>query len=324
MAAVKSRSRSPKPRAVAEPELPSVSHDVDATQKIRLAYTAPKQSKFRVAALLRFTRPDGSQGTIGGTNAEPHDANIRGAICAERLALGVFQREEAAKGSKIRRVVCATDCDAPIYPGPLCREFLTSLCDADTEVVAAGANGDVATQPLRALLPIPSLYRRGDQDSMTALGERLGAAAGPPPEDLMLGLPEGSLGRAYAAAVAKARRQLKQKAVFPVCFAAAVCFEDGRVHSVCELKGIEYGCTVDAVSLLLPELLRSREEQLRAVCVVQVDQHGLGHAPFAAARSLLVEHGFGHVAVCGQAEDGSWLACSCKEALPHCNFLEIF
>ena len=27
-----------------------------------------------------------------------------------------------------------------------------------------------------------------------------------------------------------------------------------------ELKGIEYGCTVDAVSLLMPELVRARED----------------------------------------------------------------
>ena len=31
-----------------------------------------------------------------------------------------------------------------------------------------------------------------------------------------------------------------------------------------ELKGIEYGCTVDAVSLLMPELIRARAKQLAA------------------------------------------------------------
>ena len=66
-----------------------------------------------------------------------------------------FQKTEAQNGAKITRVVCATDCKAvgwllfliemccvwvfsafsvdhrwqdPIYPGPLCREFLTSTC----------------------------------------------------------------------------------------------------------------------------------------------------------------------------------------------------
>ena len=42
-----------------------------------------------------------------------------------------------------------------------------------------------------------------------------------------------------------------QASVFPVLFAAAAHFEDGRVHIVAELKGIEYGCTVDAVAWCL-------------------------------------------------------------------------
>ena len=33
------------------------------------------------------SREDGSEGTIEAVNAEPHDANIRGAICAERAAM---------------------------------------------------------------------------------------------------------------------------------------------------------------------------------------------------------------------------------------------
>ena len=57
-------------------------------------------------------------------NAEPHDANIRGAICAaprrkavfsrcsakERAALCTFQKTE--KDARITRVVCATDAKA--------------------------------------------------------------------------------------------------------------------------------------------------------------------------------------------------------------------
>merc|ERR1712072_1011995 len=102
-------------------------------------------------------------------------------------------------------------------------------------------------------------------------------------------------------------RQKKQASVFPVLFAAAAHFEDGRVHTVAELKGIEYGCTVDAGSLLLPELLRSRREGLGLPsCVVQVDQFGVAHAPFAGARSLFIEHGFGEVHVSAHKADGEW------------------
>uniref|UniRef100_A0A7S4QQ05 Cytidine deaminase n=1 Tax=Alexandrium monilatum TaxID=311494 RepID=A0A7S4QQ05_9DINO len=323
MASESGRSRSPPPRdrsGQAQPEpAATVEHDVEAAHRLRRDYAPPRQSKFRVAALLRFTRQDGSMGTIGAVNAEPHDANIRGAICAERAALCRFQREEADRGSRVRRVVCVTDADAPIFPGPLCREFLTATCEPDVEVVAAGT-GDSKTlvQPLRELLPLPSIYRRGDQDSMKALGSKLGATAGAPAG--------GPLAAAYTAAVALARRQEAQAAVFPVLFAAAVVFGDGRVHSAAELKGIEYGCTVDAVSLLLPEMLRSREDvDMPSVFIVQADNFGLAHAPFAAARSLLMEHGFGDVKVCAHTDDGRWAApIAVRESLPFSNFTELF
>lgn len=292
---------------------------MEAAHTLRKEYGPPRQSKFRVAALLRFTRPDGSVGTIGAVNAEPHDANIRGAICAERAAMCRFQREEADMGSRVVRVVCATDAEAPIFPGPLCREFLTATCASDVEVVAAGSAGKVLVRPLSQLLPLPSPYRRGDQDSMKALGARLGATVGPPADG-------GLLAAAYTAAFAMAQRQGAQAAVFPIQFAAAVSFSDGRVHRVAELKGIEYGCTVDAVSLLLPELLRAREEGgAPAAFVVQADNFGLAHAPFGGARSLLLEHGFGDVKICGHTDEGKWAnPLTVRESLPFSNFTEMF
>jgi len=98
------------------------------------------------------------------------------------------------------------------------------------------------------------------------------------------------------------------------------------VHAVAELKGIEYGCTVDAATLLMPELIRARKEGgPKAMCVVQADQFGLAHAPFAAARSLLVEHGFGDVLLCGHGDDGEWAAAiTAQESLPHADFVQIF
>jgi len=311
-----SRSRTP-PGSRVEPEV-SVAADIAAAHGFRRDYVPPRQSKFRVAALLRFKRTDGSTGTIGAVNAEPHDANIRGAICAERAALCRFQQEEEAAGSQVVRVVCATDATTPIFPGPLCREFLTATCDPEVEVVAACAAGEWLAQPLRQLLPLPSLYRRGDQDSMKVKGARLGADAKPPVD--------GSLAKAYAAAVCYARRQQAQAQVFPVLFAAAVYFGDGRVKCMAELKGIEYGCTVDAVTLLLPDLLRNREAgNAPPTYVLQADQFGLAHAPFAAARSLLLEHSFGDVKVCAHDDDGKWTrVITIRESLPHSNFTELF
>merc|ERR1712008_227533 len=137
------------------------------------------------------------------------------------------------------------------------------------------------------LLPFPSLYRGLDQDAMKELGTKLSAA-------IVTGHEDPMVTAAYKSAAAMAKQQVKQAAVFPVLFAAAVVFEGGRIHASAELKGIEYGCTVDAVSLLLPEMCRARTAgEAGAVCVIQADHFGVAHLPFAAARSLLIEHGFG-------------------------------
>lgn len=313
-----SRSRSPVLSSAKNKVLATAKDDVLAAHDLRMSYAPPLQSKFRVAALLRFVRPDGTTGVIKAVNAEPHDANIRGAICAERIALGNFQKEEAALGSRIVRVVCATDCKNTIFPGPLCREFLTATCQPDVEVIATGSDEAWVAHPLRELLPLPSLYRLRDQDSMKALGAELGAKVVAPTDEKMT--------KAYEAAVECARGQSAQATVFPVLFAAAVTFQDGRVHAASELKGIEYGCTVDAVSLLLPEMVKARKEgKPPPAVIVQADNFGLAHAPFAGARSLLVEHGFGRVLVCGHDNEGKWATpITAVESLPHADFLEIF
>ncbi|CAK9093820.1 unnamed protein product [Durusdinium trenchii] len=276
--------------------------DVKAAHRLRESYAPPRQSNFRVSAVLRFTRADGSGGTLEAVNAEPHDANIRGAICAERAAMCLFQKTEG-NGAEIRRVVCATDCKDPIYPGPLCREFLTSSCGPEVEIVATGSDGNWVVQPLRELFRMPSPYRGLAQQEAKAKASALGGQV-KPPEDALAA-------KVYQAAFALARKQEPQTVVYPITFAAAVGFEDGEVAFAAELKGIEYGCTVDAASLLIPELQRRRghSDTSRARVLMQVDNFGVAHAPFSGARSLLVEHGFGDVLVTAHghwSSEGMW------------------
>ena len=64
-----------------------------------------------------------------------------------------------------------------------------------------------------------------------------------------------------------------------------------------DLKGLEYGCSLDPVCQLLHMMTRRHRQGHRAVRLVQVDQYSVYHAPFAQARSLLLEHGFGDVKV---------------------------
>lgn len=99
---------------------------------------------------------------------------------------------------------------------------------------------------------------------------------------------------------------------YPITYAAAVLFDDGSMAAACQKKALEYGCTLDAVCQLAhvmddendfddhDETGFSQEDQMppfrpkrKPVLLVQMDQYGLVHAPFAPARAFLSEHGYG-------------------------------
>jgi hypothetical protein len=92
---------------------------------------------------------------------------------------------------------------------------------------------------------------------------------------------------------------------------AGVLFDDGSVAVSRQDKGLEYGCTVDAVTKLCAAIEGSGEAQGAAtqqqqeqprprrkpLVVMQVDQLGICHAPHAKGRSWLYEQGHGDVTV---------------------------
>ena len=60
---------------------------------------------------------------------------------------------------------------------------------------------------------------------------------------------------------------------------------------------LEYGCSLDAVTQLAPAMNAKRSCGLDTIQIVQVDQYGIAHPPFAPARAFLVEQGYGHVSI---------------------------
>ncbi|CAM9507958.1 unnamed protein product, partial [Phaeothamnion confervicola] len=86
-------------------------------------------------------------------------------------------------------------------------------------------------------------------------------------------------------------------ALHPIRYAAAVLFDDGTVETASQLKALEYGATADAVVQLVATMQQKRRAAVGARYVMQVDQFGNLHAPFAMARSILAEHGHGEVIV---------------------------
>eukprot|EP00562_Extubocellulus_spinifer_P023064 CAMPEP_0178628630 /NCGR_PEP_ID=MMETSP0698-20121128/9524_1 /TAXON_ID=265572 /ORGANISM="Extubocellulus spinifer, Strain CCMP396" /LENGTH=187 /DNA_ID=CAMNT_0020267893 /DNA_START=149 /DNA_END=709 /DNA_ORIENTATION=+ len=127
--------------------------DLIAAHRYRLSLTPPKQSNFRVVALIFYeltsetdsescnettattTCKSISTGSnkrryVVGTNDEP--CTISGSICAERAAL--LQLRFLPNVTQITKVVIVTDSPQPISPGMLCREYMSShdKIDIDT------------------------------------------------------------------------------------------------------------------------------------------------------------------------------------------------
>jgi hypothetical protein len=133
----------------------------------------------------------------------------------------------------------------------------------------------------------------------------------------------------------------------PIRFSAAVLFEDGTIESAWMLKALEYGCTLDPVSQLIRDIEKKRVCAIcsssisngteaasadsaagsgvsihqagllcKPVSLVMCDQFGVCHAPFAQARSLLSEHGYGYLTVLVHGEDGALHSPSVAELIP--------
>jgi cytidine deaminase len=101
-------------------------------------------SRFRVGAALLS-----EDGTIRpGVNLE--NASYPLSVCAERNAVAAMV---AAGQRRVLAVAVATDGAAPTPPCGGCRQVLWEFGDADTTVVAEGANGVRAGWRLGDLLP---------------------------------------------------------------------------------------------------------------------------------------------------------------------------
>jgi len=159
----------------------------------------------------------------------------------------------------------------------------------DIAVVLFSAAGAVARHALRSLFPHPSPFHGVPNARLEGAGRALAQrAAGASAE--ALGALLGGAGQAAAdlcaAVAALARQAHEQDDLYPVHLAAGVLFADGGRLLARQLKGLEYGCSADAVVRLSGALAPERAVAL----LVQCDQHGNLLAPSAPARALLTEH----------------------------------
>jgi cytidine deaminase len=339
--------------------------DIVIAQEYRIRVNPPRQSSFRVVALIYYqllgqeesSSNNSNRNYVVGANDEP--CYMNGSICAERAAL-VQLRFLPIKS--ITKVVITTDSPQPIYPGFLCREFMSSHLALDPETVPIITAGSLCRDPccrlnigktmidntfasapginhessalaslsetasafnaclgqgktfhqwnivktsLTALYPYPSPYTRLDANECVELGpilskkysdQQIIAQSQLPPQASHL------IAKATEAAnAANDRYQLH-----PIQYAAAVLFDDGTIQTACQRKALEYGCSLDAVTQLgtyMEEKLDTNKKNnsdlgtSRPKLLVQTDQFGVIHAPFATARSYLSEFGFGDTKV---------------------------
>jgi cytidine deaminase len=269
-------------------------HWLQLALQIKARTSAPRQSHFRVIAVVVFRTVAEGTGALGpvrhvvGCNDENNC--LGGAICAERAAFVQFRNIE--EPVRVLGVYITTDSPVPITPGMLCREFMLAhpACEPDTKVAACGADGStIYRTTLGELLPHASPYTRLNRGEQVAFGEAATAALERPP-------PDTPQGKAYHAASAACAGDARDE-LHPVRYGAAIVFSDGSTHSVSQLKALEYGCTLDPVGLLAPGIQAKVKAGVRPTVVALVDQWGVAHAPFAPGRAYLSEYGCGDVQV---------------------------
>ena len=315
-------------------ELVRLANDI----RIKLS-DSPSQSEFRVIAILIIETSDGVLKFIEGSNSE--QGYIGGAICAERAAICRL-RFLKEKTFILKKVIVVTDSSSPLSPGALCREYLISHGNSETLIVMGNNNGEIIkSSRLSDLWPYPYLYRFKRRQQLLDYAKIFsGSIQGVADLDT-----DSNSLKVYSSSLLVNKND-KHDRIHPLRLSAAVLFTDGSVDTAWQLKGLEYGCTLDPVCQLIREiekrsicipcsifntntssnytttLINSEESTLsqvvsiKPVLITMTDQFGVCHAPFAQGRSLLQEHGYGYLQVLVHNEDGQFVTTSVDELIP--------
>ena len=221
--------------------------------RIRRSLPPPPQSSFRVVAVVALgSRLRGEY--VVGTNIEA--GNLHNSVCAERVAFGALQLYGVRRPGAVRCIYIVTDAPQPISPGALCREFMYSspFCTPATRVLSATPDlGQRLDMTLAELLPRASPYCR-----LGAADQRKWAKA--------TSLQTPPAGSAAATAYAAARRASAgddRDDLHPTRYGVACAFDDGTVATAVQRKALEYGCSLDPIGQLAPELARKRRDGVR-------------------------------------------------------------
>lgn len=269
--------------------------------RLRLVLSKPVQSRFRVIAILVL---ENGQLIYGANDEAP--PTISGSICAERGALLQYRLQQTGSDPRlwprITKIYIVTDADVPVPPGLLCREYLYGHPATNDTTPVIMQSADQTSKPwvssLQELYPHPSLYMKLSVEEQLIRGPVLAeeqqgfipTTTDSPfsPDDV----------RQVIQAAQEAAQDDHRDVVHPIRYGAAILTKNhGILHAAAQRKALEYGATQDAVaqvlSLLWNDNKRHHKDNLPTMLLAHVDHFGLVHAPFAPARSMLMEHGLG-------------------------------
>jgi cytidine deaminase len=260
-------------------------HVLQVINAYRTTLLRPYQSHFRVIALVVYKDGEGKFSHICGANAEP--CTIGGSICAERAAL-VSLRHVPPPVKLLALYVVTDEARDALFPGILCKEYLSSMADDDLPIFVANTETtDVQFKRLGELYPFASLYRYTDRNDLVATGQALAKKMKAPAP--------GSHAATLYEEVLQATARDDKDDFHPIRYAAGVLFDDkdGTRVVAWQKKGIEYGTTIDAMVLLAHVLESHKAQGLAApTLLLQCDQFGIMHPPSGHARGFLMEYGY--------------------------------
>lgn len=315
--------------------------------QLRLALDPPRQSNFRVVACLLLdngttifgTNDEPSPCLSGAICAE------RAAFLEYRRMYPSYM--SSSPSPMVKAIYLVTDAQRPVPPGTACREYLhghISVTD-ETRVVMQSSDPTSPTWTLTMaeLFPFPSIYAGMTASEQCEYGMSL-------EEDMELQIGDFSTGNnnsgtssgipgmfpdqilrlVEAAHQASLRDDLD--VLHPIRYGAAMALirphqpggGGGTIEFIqaSQVKALEYSCSQDAICQMAPAILQATRHNnnnsngsyshgaVRILALVQVDQFGIPHAPFAPARSFLVEHGLGEVPVILTARKPDAVTCN--------------
>jgi len=300
---------------------------LERAHELRLSLKPPLQSNFRVVAL--FLLEDGK--VVFGTNDEP-SPNISLAMCAERCALLEYRVMKHTES--VKSIYIVTDASSPVSPGTACREYMNGhpAIQRDTRIVMQSK--DKSSHPLVMTLaklhPFPSIYNKLDPEEQSNLGASIQQCVQMELEHL--DVPE--LSRQQVLQLVKVAHQAcgmdDQDSLHVIRYGAAMAIQTDSSNGTIEIiqasqiKALEFSSTLDAVCQLASRVLSltsnepGKKDAPRVLALIQVDQFGIPHGPFAQARAFLVEHGLGDCRVILTSIEGDLTTGKSKTPLVRC------